>query len=246
MRKYLIALVILAVVGGGAAFLILRQSRASAVAYRTESASRGDLLATISGTGTLEPEDVVDVGAQVPGLIRSFGTDTAGKPVNYGSQVEEGSVLAQIDDRMFVAKADQSRALVKSAEQKVSQAKAKADAAVANTKKARALLEKVGLGERLYHHPSQLSGGQQQRVAIARSLINDPPLLLADEPTGNLDSKTSVEILEMFKSLHRDEGLTILLVTHDPAVARSAERIVFMRDGVIESGAFAPERAAAA
>ena len=113
-------------------------------------------------------------------------------------------------------------------------------------KKAIALLEKVGLGERLYHHPSQLSGGQQQRVAIARSLINDPPMLLADEPTGNLDSKTSVEILEMFKALHRDEGLTIFLVTHDPAVAKSADRIVFKRDGVIESGAFAPEQAAAA
>ena len=109
-------------------------------------------------------------------------------------------------------------------------------------KKAIALLQKVGLGERMYHHPSQLSGGQQQRVAIARSLINDPPMLLADEPTGNLDSKTSVEILEMFRTLHREEGLTILLVTHDPAVAKSAERIIFMRDGVIESGAFAPDR----
>jgi ABC-type lipoprotein export system ATPase subunit len=109
-------------------------------------------------------------------------------------------------------------------------------------KKAMALLQKVGLGERMYHHPSQLSGGQQQRVAIARSLINDPPMLLADEPTGNLDSKTSVEILEMFRKLHREEGLTILLVTHDPEVARSAERIIFMRDGVIESGAFAPDR----
>jgi ABC-type lipoprotein export system ATPase subunit len=107
-------------------------------------------------------------------------------------------------------------------------------------KRAMALLERVGLGDRMDHHPSQLSGGQQQRVAIARSLINNPALLLADEPTGNLDSKTSVEILEMFKKLNAEEGLTVLLVTHDPAVAATANRIVFMKDGLVETGAFAP------
>lgn len=97
-----------------------------------------------------------------------------------------------------------------------------------------ALLEKVGLGNRLDHHPSQLSGGQQQRVAIARSLINQPPLLFADEPTGNLDSVTSKEILRMFQELNAKEGITIILVTHDPDVARHAKRIIRMKDGLID------------
>lgn len=101
------------------------------------------------------------------------------------------------------------------------------------------LLEKVGLKGREHHHPSQLSGGQQQRVAIARALINKPQLLLADEPTGNLDSKTSAEILAMFQELNRTEKITILLVTHDPAVAKVAQRIIRIKDGLIENGEFA-------
>lgn len=108
--------------------------------------------------------------------------------------------------------------------------------------RATALLERVGLGDRAEHHPSQLSGGQQQRVAIARSLVNNPRLLLADEPTGNLDSHTSEEILAMFQELNRVDGLTIILVTHDPGVAHHAQRVIHIKDGLIEDGvAFAGE-----
>jgi macrolide transport system ATP-binding/permease protein len=99
--------------------------------------------------------------------------------------------------------------------------------------RAEELLQRVGLGERLDHEPSQLSGGQQQRVAIARALINNPAILFADEPTGNLDSKTSEEVLELFRKLNEEAGVTIILVTHDENVARSAKRIIRITDGVV-------------
>ncbi len=98
----------------------------------------------------------------------------------------------------------------------------------------RALLERLGLADRLDHEPSQLSGGQQQRVAIARALVNNPRLLLADEPTGALDSRTSEEILRLFQELNREEGLTVILVTHDAHVAGHARRIIRIKDGLIE------------
>jgi len=101
--------------------------------------------------------------------------------------------------------------------------------------RARQTLERLGLGERLRHFPSQLSGGQQQRVAIARALVTRPSLLLADEPTGNVDTATSREILDVLDTLNRRDELTIVLITHEPDVARHARRILYLRDGRLEA-----------
>lgn len=112
-------------------------------------------------------------------------------------------------------------------------------------RRAAAMLTRMGLGDRLDHEPSRLSGGQQQRVAVARALINQPPLLLADEPTGNLDSRTSAEVLAMFRRINEEDGVTIIMVTHDPQVARHAQRVIRIHDGVVVdgtgAGAFVPE-----
>src|SRR6185437_16678253 len=100
--------------------------------------------------------------------------------------------------------------------------------------RAKEVMASVGLGDRMDHKPNELSGGQRQRVAIARALVNRPSIILADEPTGNLDSKTSYEIMDLFEELH-EKGNTIIIVTHEPDIAKRSKRIVRLRDGLIES-----------
>jgi putative ABC transport system ATP-binding protein len=111
-------------------------------------------------------------------------------------------------------------------------------------KRALEALDRVGLSDRIHHIPSQLSGGQQQRVAIARSLVNNPSIILADEPTGNLDSKTSVEVFQLFQKLN-DEGITVIMVTHERDFAMFAKRIVEMRDGKVIKDVFIKDRLSA-
>jgi putative ABC transport system ATP-binding protein len=111
---------------------------------------------------------------------------------------------------------------------------------------ARAALDAVGLADRVSHHPNQMSGGQQQRVAIARALVTNPILLLADEPTGNLDSRTSVEVMDIFQTLNRERGLTILLVTHERDIAEYGTRVVSFLDGRVRTDATVERRRTAA
>ncbi len=112
------------------------------------------------------------------------------------------------------------------------------------SKHAKVALTAVGLADKMTNMPSELSGGQQQRVAIARALVNDPSILMADEPTGALDSKTGKEVLDLFEQLHKERGITIIVVTHDPDIARRAERIISIKDGRIESDVVASKQAA--
>jgi putative ABC transport system ATP-binding protein len=101
-------------------------------------------------------------------------------------------------------------------------------------RRAHEALEAVGLAGREQNHPNQLSGGQQQRVAVARALVNNPALILADEPTGNLDSRTSVEVMEIFQRLNRERGITLILVTHEPDISQYADRVIVFKDGKIK------------
>src|SRR5262245_4441004 len=121
MRRLFLLAIGLLLIAGGLGFWYLRGASRSTTSIRTESITRGDLVATISATGTLEPEEVIDVGAQVAGQIQEFGTGLDGKPIDYGSGVETGSVLARIDDSLYKAKVEQSRATVRSAEQQLAQ-----------------------------------------------------------------------------------------------------------------------------
>ena len=118
--------------------------------------------------------------------------------------------------------------------------------AAERNRKALGLLQAVGLGERAHHTPNQLSGGQQQRVAIARALVNDPEILLADEPTGNLDTRTSVEIMEILQRLNRDNGITIILITHEHDISEYGHRVITFRDGRVVSDEAVPARRDAA
>ena len=118
---------------------------------------------------------------------------------------------------------------------------ARQGAARDHRRRAMAALEAVGLADRAHHTPTQLSGGRQQRVAIARALVNEPSIILADEPTGALDTRTSAEIMAIFQRLNRERGLTVIFVTHEPDIAYHTRRIIHLRDGLITSDAAVPD-----
>lgn len=171
-------------------------------------------------------------------LLGCLDTPTAGEYVLNGSRVSqmEDSELADIRNKEigFVFQTfnllPRSTALENVALPLVYSGLSKSK----RTDKAAAVLESVGLGDRIDHRPNELSGGQRQRVAIARALVNDPAIILADEPTGNLDTKTSIEIMSIFEEIHKN-GNTVILVTHEPDIAEHSHRIIRLRDGLVET-----------
>ena len=198
--------------------------------------ARGELVALMGASGS--GKSTLMTSAGLPGSPDRRRI-LAGRPGNFRLVGEGTGAGAQPEDRLRLPELQPAGAHQRPGKRD--------DAAVLRRRashrarkceqRATELLERVGLADRMHHQPSQLSGGQQQRVAIARSLVNHPQILLADEPTGNLDSRTSEEILRMFQDLNRHEGLTIILVTHDPEVARHAQRVIHIKDGLIEDGA---------
>ncbi len=171
-------------------------------------------------------------------LLGCLDTPTAGEYMLNGSSVElmEDSELADIRNKEigFVFQTfnllPRSTALDNVALPLVYSGMSKSN----RIDKAASVLESVGLGDRMDHRPNELSGGQRQRVAIARALVNDPAIILADEPTGNLDTKTSIEIMSIFEEIHKN-GNTVILVTHEPDIAEHSHRIIRLRDGLVET-----------
>ena len=166
----------------------------------------GCLDAPTSGTYILDGEDVSKMSDDKQAIVRNQKIGFVFQQFNLLSRTP---ALAQVELPMVYAGVADRR------------------------ERATSALQGVGLGDRIHHRPNELSGGQQQRVAIARALVNNPSIILADEPTGNLDSKSGAEIMNIFKSLNRDKGLTIVLVTHDPGIAEQAEHVIRVRDGEI-------------
>lgn len=217
MRKFLIPAVVLVLVAGGAGYWFLSGASRPAVAFRAEPAARGELLAAVSATGTLEPEDVIDVGARVAGLIEEFGTGTDGKPIDYGSPVEPGTVLAKIDDALYRAKVEQSEAVANSTRQRVTQAKAKVDQAKANTRRSRADLQqaqaKSNQSDRDWERARSLysSGGlsvgdydaaraafetNRAGVAVAEAAVSQAEAAEADSAAAVADAEAAVSTAE--------------------------------------------------